>query len=289
MRLSAFATMLALAASSPAPSEHAPSRQQQFSMAPAEGATEMAARQRAEDAALAAAQEAAAGHDEPGETPAPPAPFGPRIVTLELTELLPSEARAPRNGGSAAVLLAAPDSAVGVAKNLALCRALYARFDGERNARDRANAPRPIYWLIRELRMAEADVDAEPCIARLAQYDHARAERIAAKLGLRGAGPYLVIERHDLFEDQRVAGIIDLARTPPDQIDAALRYFRDRLLWADDVWAPALYAAADARADMADFLQTTQTDLPFVPRLVRAERDSGCPLTDLRDLCETPG
>lgn len=289
MRLAAFLTGLALAACSPAPSEHTPSQQQQASLAPAPGAAEVAERQRAQDAALAAAQEARAAVDpNAGETPAPPPPFGPRIVTLELTQLLPSEARAPRNGGSAAVLLASPDSSVGAAKNLALCRALYARFDGQRNARDRANTPRTLYWFIRELSPPLTDAGAEPCLERLAAYDYGRAERIGAKLGLLGAGPYLIAERHDLFEDERVAAVIDLARTPPDQIDAAVRYFRDRMLWADDVWTPPLYVAEDARADMASFLDTTQTDLPFAPRLVRAARDAGCPLTDLRDLCQTP-
>lgn len=294
MRLGVLICVAVLTGCSPAPSEHVTSQQQQFALAPAEGAPEQVERQRERDALIAAEGEARAPVDPMAQSvPAPPAPSVGRVVTLSLAELLPNEARAPRNGGSAAVIAADPASAIGSAKNLALCRALFATADEGGATRARSTGARPIYWLTREAPAVEiaaaASENAEPCAARVQAYDYPRGERLARKLGLMNAGPYLVAERHDLFERERVAAVIDLSRTPPERIGEAVRYFRDRMLREEDPWAAPRFAAADARADMAAFLMSNESDIPFTPRLVRAAREAGCPLTDLVDVCEAPG
>jgi hypothetical protein len=161
-----------------------------------------------------------------------------------LVELLPNEPRTPRKGGSAAALLADPMSALNVAKNLALCRALFAAFDQPTiGAADPAPA-RPIYWLARAA-VAEA-ADADRCPGRLAAYDYTRAAHLHRLLGLVSAGPFLVIERADPAGAGRVAAVLDLARARPDHIDALIGYFRAALLEAEDSWAPALYQRPQA-------------------------------------------
>ena len=199
-----------------------------------------------------------------------------------LIELLPDAPRAARGGGSAFVLLADPASPVGANKNLALCQALF------RNTEAPANA-RPLYWLTRSVADA-ALLNDDQCTARLQSYDYARAERLAGKFGLMGQGPFLIAERHDMLDQVRTATLVDLGRTPPNQIAAALRYFRTELLPSQTLWAPESYDAEAARARISIYLDDPQqTDLPFAPRLLRATRRSSCLLTDLTDRCGVPG
>lgn len=282
------ATILLLALSvcgcGPAPRADAPARQQHLAQAPAAGSDEELARARTRDALLAASGEARAPVDAAADAATPNVGL---LVTPALAEILPNERRSPRNGGSAVLVLADPASPVGAAKNLALCRAVFETADAA-NAGPAPDAARPIYWLA--LVAADfSDASAERCVSRLAAYDYPRAERVQRKLGLSGAGPFLIAERHDLLEASRIAAVIDLARTPPEQVGAAVRYFRDRLLPADTLWAPESFAAETTRPAIAAFLAEGQTDLPFTPRLVRSTRRSACALSDLTDSCAAPG
>jgi hypothetical protein len=220
-----------------------------------------------------------------------------RVLTPVLVELLPTEPRTPRQNGSAAVLLADPASTVGANKNLILCQNLFRSFDqattrevqvGVRpGAEGELELLRPIYWLTRAATPGQPGADR--CPQRLDQFDYPRAGHIARKLGLGGAGPYLVIERHDLFETERVAAVIDLSRTAPDQIANAVHYFRDGFMQAGDVWNPQRFNQARARNDLIAFLGQDNGNFNFLPRLVRATRQVGCPLTNLLDICSEPG
>ena len=283
MRANLLLLAMMLSACGPSPHTEAPAPPHLLTPAPAEGAEEELERARTRDALLAAAGEARASVDAAAQ--AANAPAAGLVVSSALTEVLPSQPRTPRHGGSAVLLLADPASPVGAVKNLALCQALFESIDTP-GAAPAGEAKRPIYWLTRS--PADfSDANTARCVARLLAYDYPRAERLTRKLGLSGAGPFLAAERHDLFDHSRIAAVIDLAHTPPAQIPAAMRYFRDQLLPADTLWAPESFAAETTRASISAFLDDPQSDLPFAPRLVRAARSGDCPPTDLTDTCAT--
>ncbi len=224
-----------------------------------------------------------------------------RTLSPVLVELLPDQERAPRQGGSAAPLLANPLTSVGANKNTLLCEALFQLFDQasfaeaqrgvRRDIEGGLELLRPIYWLTRAPLGAAAGAQPGPeaCAQRIGTFDYPRAGRVQRKLGLMGAGPYLVVERHDPLENERVAAVIDLSLTPPSQIGAAVAYFRDGFMQAGDVWAPQRFVAQRARSDVIAFMEQSEAPrFAFVPQLLRATRAAGCPLTNLRDICTTP-
>ena len=217
-----------------------------------------------------------------------------RVITPVLVELLPSEARAPRQGGSAVALLAAPGTRAPDEKNLALCRALFLAFDratteevdvgSRRTTEGETQLLRPLYWITRqELPVSAA---ADRCPQRLETYDFPRAASIKRKLGLVGEGPFLVVERADQSEGERVAAVVDLSRARPADIPDISRYFRDGLMQSRDVWDARRYRPEPARQGMFSALgRTIQTSV--VPRLVRTTVQVGCAFTDLLDQCRT--
>lgn len=214
----------------------------------------------------------------PGEpaTPAPapiPAASTDRIAVI--IELLPSEARAPHEGGSGAILLADPASPLAQAKNMALCRAALARD----STLDPA-AARPVYWLTRQTVTALPNED--PCPARLEAYDYPRALALKRKLGL-GDGPYLIAERADRGPE-RTAIVVDLTRVRAEHMAQALRFFRDDLAQGAAVWDPRAFAPA-VTAERATRFFGEAPGFAAPVRLVRAQRNVGCAVEDLLDQC----
>jgi hypothetical protein len=218
-----------------------------------------------------------------------------RVLTPALAELLPTEERTPRNGGSAVILLADPGRNSTTVRNLILCRALFRTFDQATSAEVRRGARiggegevqllRPIYWLTRNA--VSAQPGADRCPARLQSYDYPRRDRIARKLNLRGAGPYLAIEQYSPSQTERVAAIIDLSHTPNGQIGNAVTYFRDGFMQAGDVWRPDRYAPARARGLIAEYFGAHGggSASGFLPQLLHVAGAVACPLTNLLDVC----
>jgi hypothetical protein len=225
-----------------------------------------------------------------------------RELVAVVVEIGPDQARDARNGGSAAAILADPSSSVGANKNSLLCEGLFRTFEQATSEEAQVGARigaegdlemlRPIYWLAQTV--TEGQPGAEACPQRLESFDYPRSARLARKLGLVGAGPYLVVERHDLFENERVAAVIDLSRTPPGEIINAVRYFREGFAQVGDVWAPQRYERTRARDDLIAFMNNNGEgasasasggDFGFLPRLIHATRQVGCPLTNLLDVC----
>jgi hypothetical protein len=248
-------------------------------------------------------------NEEGGETrgwsaPGPQAPMGMpgdgpsgvatnRIMTPVLVELLGDEARQPRQGGSAVVLLAWTGSSIDGRRNLALCRELFLRFDqattGEvgvgvrRGPEGETQLLRPLYWPTRAA--LGPTTGADRCPQRLEQYDFPRAERIRRKFGLSGTGPYLVVERADMTSTERVAAVIDLSRAPPAQIPGIVAYFRDGFMQSGDVWDRNRFNAERTREDMRRSLGA-EVASTLLPRLIVTTRNVGCALTSLIDACD---
>jgi len=198
-----------------------------------------------------------------------------------VVELVTNAPRAPVLGGSGVVLLADPASALGAARNHALCRALFQSAAAVTPAQE-GLVLRPIYWPARSASIAAEGVDR--CVARLEAYDWARAQRIKRKLGLTGIGPYLVVERNDASATERVAAFIDLSRTRADDAPDMARYFRDSVLQASDVWDTRRYAPDAARTNITQFFGR-EVSYGHPPRMIFAARQVGCPLADLSDRC----
>lgn len=218
-----------------------------------------------------------------------------RVLTPVLVELLPSEARQPRQGGSAVVLLAPrSDRRIDERRNMALCRELFIRFDrattGEvgigvrRNAEGETELLRPLYWPTREI--AGPTPGADRCMERLALYDYPRADSIRRKLSISGVGPFLVVERQDMNSSERVAAVIDLSRAQPDTIGGIVRYFRDSFMQSGDVWDRNRFQASRTQEEMTQ--AAGGQALSILPRLVRTTRQVGCAFTNLLDACESP-
>jgi hypothetical protein len=227
-----------------------------------------------------------------GPTAGPtPAPAADRVITPVLVEILHNEPRTPRNGGSAVVLLAPPNSEAARNRDLALCHNLFQRFDQrtteevaigvEHGAEGELALLRPIYWLVRG---AHYGIPADdPCLDRMRSYDFPRRDTIARKYNLRGEGPYLVVEQSGVSESERVAAIVDLSNTPVDQIDSAVDYFRTGFMQRGDVWNPEIYAGA--HADGRTWRYVGEAPAGFLPQLIRAAGTLACPLTNLLDVC----
>ncbi len=196
-------------------------------------------------------------------------------------ELITGAPRAAVLGGSGIVLLADPASPLGAARNHALCRALFQSAAAVTPAQE-GLVLRPIYWLARSASVAAEGVDR--CAARLEAYDWTRAQRIKRKLGLLGDGPYLVVERNDASQTERVAAFIDLSRTRAEDAPDVARYFRDSVLQASDVWDPRRYAPEAARANVTQFFGR-EVSYGAPPRMIFAARQVGCALADLTDRC----
>jgi hypothetical protein len=215
-----------------------------------------------------------------------------RVMTPVLVELLSTEERAPRQGGSGVVLLATPGTTAGDAKNAALCRALFLAFDqattrevdvgSRRTAEGEVQLLRPLYWPTRSVMNVEPGADR--CPQRIDTYDFPRAERIRRKLGLMSPGPFLVVERHDLNEGERVAAIIDLSRAPPSEIPGIVRYFREGMMQSRDVWDRSRFTPERAREDMTASLGR-DVARGLLPRIISTTRDVGCAFTNLLDAC----
>ena len=215
----------------------------------------------------------------PAAAPATPASQTPLII-----ELASQAARAARLGGSGVVLLADPASPLNATRNLALCEALFEGADKAPPAPASGDPAqtRPIYWLTHEPTPGDAGTDR--CPARLDAYDYQRALTLKRKLGLNADGPLLIVERADHNAHERIAAVIDLSRVRAGDIAPTTHYFRDAFAQAPDAWDAQRFAPAAISLNMAQYFGHTQTPL-LPPRLVRAARNVGCPLTDLRDGC----
>ena len=218
-----------------------------------------------------------------------------RVLTPVLVELLPTEARQPRQGGSAVVLLAArSDRSIDERRNMALCRELFISFDRattdevgvgiRRNAEGETELLRPLYWPTREL--TGPTTGADRCAQRLATYDYPRAESIRRKLAITGTGPFLVVERQDMNSSERVAAVIDLSRAQPNSIGGVVRYFRDGFMQSGDVWDRNRFQVSRAREEMT-VATGGEVASSILPRLVRTTRQVGCAFTNLLDACES--
>jgi hypothetical protein len=218
-----------------------------------------------------------------------------RVLTPVLVELLPTEARQPRQGGSAVVILAPrSDRSIDERRNMALCRELFISFDRattdevgvgvRRNAEGETELLRPLYWPTREV--TGPTTGADRCAQRLATYDHSRGESIRRKLALSGAGPFLVVERQDMNASERVAAVIDLSRAQPSSIGGVVRYFRDGFMQSGDVWDRNRFQVSRAREEMSGAIGL-EVAASVLPRLVRTTRQVGCAFTNLLDACES--
>jgi len=218
-----------------------------------------------------------------------------RVLTPVLVELLPTEARQPRQGGSAVVLLAPrSERRIDERRNMALCRELFIAFDRattdevgigvRRNAEGETELLRPLYWPTREV--AGPTLGADRCTQRLAVYDYPRADSIRRKLSISGVGPFLVVERQDMNASERVAAVIDLSRAQPDAIGGVVRYFRDSFMQSGDVWDRNRFQASRTQEEMTQAAGGQAASI--LPRLVRTTRQVGCAFTNLLDACESP-
>lgn len=215
-----------------------------------------------------------------------------RVVTPVLVEVLPTEARAPRQGGSAVVLLANPGAALNEEKNLALCQALFRALDqattrevavgSRRTTEGETQLLRPLYWLTRSVMQERAGADR--CPTRLDSYDYQRADTIRRKLALSGSGPYLVVERHDNFTNERTAAVIDLSRARASEIPAIVAYFRTGFMQAGDVWDAQRFQREQTSPNLIAGVNNALAR-GIVPRLIRTTRQVGCAFTDLLDGC----
>jgi hypothetical protein len=195
-------------------------------------------------------------------------------VTPVMTLLQPSDDRRSQNGGSALVLLTtAPSQAE---RNTALCSALYTEFDtadlqdietGVRRSDGAIQILRPIYWFARTPTVPDS-TGASGCQARLSNYHFARANTLLKDLGLeRAVGPLLAV----VSTDGRSAGVIDLARTSPDEIVLWVRYFREVYSRRDRIWAPDVATPDAVQRDLIAFFGTRVFGmLTTAPRLVLA-------------------
>lgn len=287
----------------PAPSTPAPSTEAPDAAAPAQPAP------RNEDAATTAPAEPPAAapdrrmtesaiRDLPSVAPPPmaaPPRTMERVLTPVLVELLADAARTARQGGSAVVLLGDPNVALLAQRNAALCRSLFQSFDqattgevqvGVRRSEDgEVELLRPIYWPTRTLSPGQPGADR--CPQRLLSYDYPRAERIKRKFRLTGAGPFLVVERNDPSQTERVAAVIDLSRTRAADVPQMVRYFRDGFMQRGDIWNPRIYTPERTRGDLTAFFGQP-VNYGFLPRLVRVTQQVGCPLANLLDICDAP-
>ena len=240
-------------------------------------------------------QRPAARAPQPMPTEGPSGVDPNRVLTPVLVELLPTEARQPRQGGSAVVLLAPrSDRGIDERRNMALCRELFISFDRattdevgvgvRRNAEGETELLRPLYWPTREL--TGPTTGADRCAQRLATFDYSRAESIRRKLALTGAGPFLVVERQDMNASERVAAVIDLSRAQPNSIGTVVRYFRDGFMQSGDVWDRNRFQVSRARDEMSA-ATGAEVAVSILPRLVRTTRQVGCAFTNLLDACES--
>jgi len=229
----------------------------------------------------------------PGKPPAAsaPQPAGganggiERTLAAVLVEIGPKDARSPRNGGSAVVLLS--ERSEDGARNLKLCRALFRALDtattreiatGERKtAEGDIEKLRPVYWLWKVKPTPAAD---DACPARIANYDFARAYKVRTKYGLTGRGPYLVIARSD---EQR-AGVVDLGAAQEKDADDLVRYFRDGFSQDKDIWQPERHTPARANSSLMAFLGRAVPSAA-ITTLIRPVATAACPLGDFFDVC----
>ncbi|MBI1251175.1 MAG: hypothetical protein GC189_06870 [Alphaproteobacteria bacterium] len=223
---------------------------------------------------------------------APPAPTdqvvvtGRRVITPVLVEIRPTEARTPRQGGSAVVILG-PDTFG--EQNAAVCVELYRRFDEARRSEVLVGARRgengetellrPIYWPL----SVRSGPEPQMCLERIQGYDFARATALKRKFGLTAAGPFLVVERFEPSRGETLAAVIDMTRLRADDIAAAVQYFSEGFSQRNDIWDPQIYEPARQRQDIASFFGV---DRPaFHARLLQVTQHVGCPLANLLDVC----
>jgi len=217
-----------------------------------------------------------------------------RVITPVLVELLATEARLPRQGGSAVVLLAHTGHPADGIRNMALCQELFLTFDrasaGEVGVGVRSGPEgetqllRPLYWLTRE--GTGARTGADRCAQRLETFDFPRADSIRRKFGLSAAGPYLLVERQDMNSAERVAAVVDLSRARAQDVPQIVGYFRDSFMQSTDVWDRNRFQTSRAREDMGRTLGPNFA-VSLLPRLVRTTRQVGCAFTNLLDRCDT--
>lgn len=208
-----------------------------------------------------------------------------RTMSAVLVEIGAREARKPRNGGSAVVLLS--QRTEDAARNLRVCRALFRALDtattseittGQRRTEDGGvEKLRPVYWLWKG---KPAPPAGDACPVRVASYDFARAGSIRTKYGLTGRGPYLVVARGDELR----AGVVDLGAAPIGDTEDLVRYFRDGFSQEDDIWSPERHTPARAQQSLVAFLGRAIPGAALTA-LVRPVAVASCPLGDFFDVC----
>jgi hypothetical protein len=218
------------------------------------------------------------------------APSGPngggmaRVKTAVIVEILPTDLRRARNGGSAVALLSARSN--DLERNLRLCRALFQQIDaatvseviaGERQVGGVIQELRPLYWMLaRTMPTASGD----RCSERIARYDFKRATALRDKYGLTGRGPYLAIAN---TAETRVA-VVDFGAAPIGETEALVRYFREGFSQDGDIWTEQRHEPATAEAKIAAFLQRSVVGASLTALLKPVARAT-CPLGDLLDAC----
>lgn len=208
-----------------------------------------------------------------------------RTTSAVLVEIGAREARKPRNGGSAVVLLSTRTE--DAARNLRVCRALFRALDtattgeittGQRRTEEGGiEKLRPVYWLWKGKAAPPA---GDACPVRVASYDFARAGSIRTKYGLTGRGPYLVVARGDELR----AGVVDLGAAPIGDTEDLVRYFRDGFSQEDDIWSPERHTPARAQQSLVAFLGRAIPGSALTA-LVRPVAVASCPLGDFFDVC----
>jgi hypothetical protein len=228
----------------------------------------------------------------PIDPPSPPLPQPPpaplRVerqqdqISPVLVGILTNQPRRPRNGGSAVILLSPrPEDQ---ALNLVVCQTLYNALDmatpeqierGWRETGEGIEKLRPVYWMLRRPVTQISGIDR--CAERISAYDFPRARSVAAKLGVTGPGPFLVVQK----ADESRAGLVSLAKATPAEVFSTVNWFRDSFAQAETAWD----APQHARAASSVTLTVGGAPIGSMLQLVLGVSAGQCRLGDLTDAC----
>ncbi|MBI1251174.1 MAG: hypothetical protein GC189_06865 [Alphaproteobacteria bacterium] len=215
-----------------------------------------------------------------------------RTLTPALVELLGDQARTPRQGGSAVVLLARPGARAQAQRNELLCQTMFQVFDqatpseiavGVRTDPDGGTQLlRPIYWPV--VANSQNAPGAGGCAQRLANFDFPRGQRLRNKFRLTNAGPYIAIERYEPNQTETLVAVIDFTDARPNEIPSVVNDFRDGFSQRNDIWNPNLYTPDPNRSLVASIFGGS-TSRSVLPRLTQVTQHIACPLANLLDVC----
>jgi hypothetical protein len=214
----------------------------------------------------------------------------PTEILPVFTDIGPTQLRIAANGGSAVILFTTASAAQ--TRNRKVCDAVMKLFDSatipEVEAGMRRNPTtgviellRPVYWLL-----VQDSVPAnkqKDCATRLTLYNYVRANTIRDKLRLYGPGPYFVVMR----ENETQAGVMDLSRVRPDDMERMTLVFRSGFSQRDDIWDQTSYTAENRRRTLQSALGGIFPDefVNAIGLVVDPFRNRGpvCTLGDLAD------